>query len=151
VSEETSIRLEQLEQIRDSANSPHQKDLARLKAKFGELTKLVDVTPQHMCAQLMDIVKTAEDMRAKEIKGAEDMERKAKASRAKADGFSMFSSIVYNMVCNHVSAAQRDAAERAMLEADRVKSEEAAEEAKRAAKKKKTARKPRKKMRARAT
>jgi hypothetical protein len=132
MSDETGTRLDQLKEIHSSAQSPHQKNLARLKQRFTQLSSMTDVTPEMACAQLMDIVKEAEDLRVKELKGAEDMERKARASRAKADGFSMLSSIVYNIVSRYVSAAERMAAEEAMLEADRLASEDAAKKVARA-------------------
>ena len=135
MSDETGTRLDQLKEIHGSAQSPHQKNLARLKQRFAQLMSLTDVTPEMTCAQLMDIVKEAENLRVKEIKGAEDMERKAKASRSKADGFSMLSSIVYNIVGRYVAGAERAAAEDAMLEADRLAGEKAAKAAKKPKKK----------------
>lgn len=137
MSDEVQGRVEQIQQLRDGSLSPHQKNLNRLREKFNHLTKLADFTPELACAQLMDIVKEAERLRVKELKGAENMERQAAASRSKAEGFSVLSSIVYNVVNQYVAGAEKDAEEVARQEAERGEAVKADKAAKRKRKTKK--------------
>lgn len=132
---EASERFEQLEEIRTGAQTPKQKQLTQLKAKFRDLQQISDITPDLFCAQLMDIVREAEDMRVKELKAAETMERRAAASRSKAEGFSQMSSIVFGIVNRYIDAARREEAEIAKFDAERAQAMKEAEEDDRAAKK----------------
>jgi len=125
---EAEGRLEQLQTIRNSGLSPHQQDLQKLQERFDRLSKLRDLTPKEMCAALMDMVKEADRKRRKELKAADNMERQAQASRMKADGLSMFSSIIYSIIDRYVIAAERDAEELKMLEAERLEGERLAKE-----------------------
>lgn len=126
---EAAERFEQLEEIRTGAQTPKQKQMAILKARFKELREISEITPDLYCAQLMDIVRDAEDKRIKELKAAELMEQKALASRAKAEGFSQMSSIVFGIVNKYIDAAKRDAAEIARHEAEEAEKVREFEEA----------------------
>jgi len=146
---ETNNRLNQLQQIRNGGLSDHQQSLQRLKVEFARYVELTSLTPETALAPLMDVVKEAERLRRNEISGAERMERQAAASRSKADGYAMISSIVLNVVNRYIQGAEREIEERRMLEEREGREEDkkrgVSEEIAESPPKKKTNKRPRKK------
>lgn len=96
-------------------------DMQRIRDRFSELMSSTDLTPQLMEASLLGIVGECQKLRQKELKGAENLERQANASRAKAEGFSLMASIVYNVVNGFAIGAEKmKAEEEELAEIDKV-------------------------------
>ena len=104
-------------------------NIAEIRARFTKLTKMTPLTPDLVLAHFNKLIKDAENARASEIKAAEDMERKATASRAKAEAYSGMASMAYNVINQFVQGAEQTEAENEALaaeEAERLKLEKKA-------------------------
>lgn len=80
--------------------------LEKIRLRFNELMTMTPVSPELMLAHLLKIVKDCEKHRTDELREVENMKRKILASEAKAEGFSVMSAIVYNVVNSFALGAE---------------------------------------------